>query len=838
MSFEYSFQCPLANGLHARPASLLQEVTSRFDSRIDLINERTGYKADAKSVLSLMSADLQHNDPCRLLIEGRDEVEAERVVVAYLRDEFSKSDEALPQVETPPSQQILPRALPLSAGQYSTGKCISRGMGRGQVVRLEKWSPSRKILDEKPRQPEDEMARFHQAAMACSRDLTAEIAAHAQGAQKEVLKAHLGILKDPSLGQKVEEFLAIPGHAVGRAIDAAAQFFSANLERSENQYLRERALDLQDVARRLIEQIYGVQTDSKLEPLAGPSIIFAQSLTPSQFLGLDRKWLQGLVLSETGSTSHTAILARTFGIPTLAEITPAFSASPKQEVILDADLGLLITEITSATHRYYQRKSQRYARAQAAAKAAGKLPSLTRDKHPFPLLANIATALEIEAALEQGAEGVGLFRTEMLFMDRAAAPSEDEQFEIYSMAAKASAGKPVTIRTLDIGGDKPVAYLRLPQEPNPFLGYRGVRLYRDFAELIKTQLRAILRASAHGQIKIMFPMVSSPEEARETLALLKEAETELRNRNALPEAKVEIGLMLEVPSMVFCLKELCRDFSFFSVGSNDLLQYFFAVDRENARVAPLASPFAPSLWRLLKQAADEIHAHGRSIGLCGEIGGRPELLSLLVGLQFDSVSMSAPNIAAAKQELGKLERPATRQLIETVTACADRAAVEAALDQFSHGSRNLSLLDPALVSIGAEAETKEEAIEDLTDLLGQSGRVKSLQLVEEAIWQREAVYSTGMEYGFAIPHCKSDAVLANSIAFMQLKKPISWDGEKMVQNVVLLAIRASDQAKEHLRILAQLSRLMMREPFREALSGAKDSDALIEILSRELKINP
>ena len=375
----------------------------------------------------------------------------------------------------------------------------------------------------------------------------------------------------------------------------------------------------------------------------------AAGLTPSELLALDRRRLRGLVLGEVGLTSHTAILARAFAIPTVALPAPALKEIIEgEELIVDGQRGLVCRESQPALKRYYRLETRKL-RLQAARLAdLRKKPARTRDGLRVEIAANIGSSEELPGAWRNGAEAIGLFRTETLFLDRDAPPNEDEQFAAYRQAALSAKGRTVIVRTLDIGGDKPLPYLDLPREENPFLGVRAVRFYGEHKELIRCQLRAILRAARHGNVKIMVPMVSGLPEVRLVRRLLAEAGAELRERKIPYAKKIEIGIMVETPAAALSLDHLGGEADFFSVGSNDLLQYFLAVDRGNARLGDLYDPLHPAFLRLLFQAAGQARQAKRWLGICGEMAGNPEYLPLLVGLGFDELSMAAPAIPAGQ----------------------------------------------------------------------------------------------------------------------------------------------------------------------------------------------
>jgi fructose-specific phosphotransferase system IIA component len=535
------------------------------------------------------------------------------------------------------------------------------------------------------------------------------------------------------------------------------------------------------------------------------------------------------------------ILARSMNVPTLVRVSKAMAAlRPGQEAIVDGELGLLVTEISEPVRRYYRMERDTLTQRRRQLDAFRTQPGKTTDGHAIEVAANVARTAEVAIALRGGAQGIGLFRTEMLFMDRAAPPGEAEQAEIYRAAVTAAGDQPVIIRLIDIGGDKPAPYLNLPAEANPFLGYRGARLYREFAELVKTQLRAILRASVAGNVKILVPMVCCLEEVRDVRQLLTEAAEELAKNGVKIDRLPSLGVMIEVPSVAFLMPELCREVDFFSIGSNDLIQYFLAADRANQKVSSLYTWSHPAFLRLLKSVVDQAKARGKWIGLCGEMGDAAAALPLLTGLGLDEISVSAPRLGDAKAAINASSFIQCRQLVDAAVNCATRAEVEALLPEASATSDANAPVFSADLIVKSDAVTKEEVIRQLTNTLHLAGRVPRRQALEEAIWRREDTYSTGFGHGFAVPHCKCDWLTANSMAIAKLATPVEWgsmDG-KPVDVVILLAIRPQDHAQQHMRIFARLSRLVMREEFRDHVRQTQDPVELAAYIERELDQRP
>lgn len=832
MPLDSVFACPLPNGIHARPASAMESVTRRFLAHITIVNERTGASANAKSVLGILGLDIRLGDRCRITVDGADADEARAAVSHFLEHDFARCDVALPMGPPAEGAAALPPALNVAGAEFLRGKSVVPGIGRGRVTRLGAPAIPAELIDERVEDANREAARLETASHALDEQYADLIAHRSAGVATSVVGAHHAIARDPAFRDFLADAVRRDHCSAARAIALAETHFSAMLASSDSQLLRERALDIKDVCRQLFQLIYGNGHGVEHPRLTGDAVCIADDLTPGDFLALDRTYLKGLILAHSASTSHTIVLARAFGIPTLSGIAELGRAAlDGRDVIIDADLGLLVTTATDAVRRYYAMEDARIAGRRARLQQSACEPASTRDGQRVEVGANIATAAEASVAFGVGADGIGVFRTEMLFANREAPPDEDEQFEAYRQVLTAAARRPVIIRTLDVGGDKHLTYLRLPEEANPFLGYRAVRMYADFHVLMRTQLRALVRASAFGQLKIMVPMISRLDEVAWVRRMIVEEQVDCAGTGVAYDTSMQIGAMVEVPAMAFQLDHFCRDLDFFSIGTNDLLQYFLAVDRTNDRIAHLYDPMAPAFLRLLRKIVDDIHAGGRWVGVCGELGGQARALPLFVGLGIDELSMAAPGIAAAKAAVRSLDAASCRALVDQALACSSGPEVEHLLAAFDVGSR-LPLVSPDLVVIDADCATREEAIKTIVDQLYIAGRTEHPRAIEAAVWQREAVSSTAFGHGFAIPHCKSDAVTANSLAILKLRRPVEWaslDGQP-VSIVVLLAIRQSDQAAAHLKILATLARQVMHEEFRERLRTEQDAHALCGVL--------
>ncbi|MGC3960725.1 MAG: phosphoenolpyruvate--protein phosphotransferase [Verrucomicrobiota bacterium] len=707
------------------------------------------------------------------------------------------------------------------------------GIGRGRIIRIGGLRVPHTIALNGATDFAAEVRKVDTALAALVNDYEDRLPRHESRLEIQLLKAHRSIARDPEFRAKLHGFLRNNQRTAAGAIVDVENHFTALLAKADSVLLRERALDVQDVCFQLLRQIHGKSAVIAEVQLTADSIIVAETLTPGQFLALNRNFLKGLVLGHAGSTSHTVILARSFGIPTLTGVTDlAFDCSPSDEAIVDAECGLLLTALTEATRRYYAMEDRRLAERQIRLRHYANRPAHTPDGHHVEIGGNIGTAAEAIAAFAAGAEGIGLFRTEMLFFDRDTPPTEEEQYVEYCKALQAAGERPVITRTLDIGGDKPLAYLHLPAEDNPFLGYRAVRIYPEYETLFRSQIRALVRASAHGTLKVLIPMVTTPEEILWAKYVIREEQNRCRTAGLAFDPDMAIGAMIEVPAAAFQLDALCRELDFFSIGSNDLLQYFAGADRANPRLAKLYDPLQPAFLRLLKKVVSEARAEGKWIGLCGEMGGHSEYLPILMGLGLDEISAAPSLVTALKAEVALWPLNVCRELVERALACVTPGEVRRLLDEFA-ARRPAPLVDPELVIIESTSTTKEEVIKEAVDRLYVLGRTQQPRALEQALWQRESVYSTGFGHGFAIPHCKTSTVTANSLVLMRLRTPVAWgslDGEP-VQTVLLLTIRESDQANGHMNVFSKLARKVMHEDFREHLSRAPDPAVACALLT-------
>lgn len=499
--------------------------------------------------------------------------------------------------------------------------------------------------------------------------------------EAEIFDAHNMILDDPEFFGQIREKVASENINVEWAIKEVLDNFVMIFENMDNEYMRERAADLKDVSNRVIRIILGVELNdfSKLEEEV---IIIANDLTPSDTAQMDKEKVIGFITEIGGRTSHTAIMARTLGIPAIVGVGNIIEFVENGDTIMfDGDNGEIIINPEEEEIEKYRVQIKQNEKIKTKLNQLKGCESVSEDGIKVELAANIGTPDDIESVIEYDGEGVGLFRSEFLYMNRDKLPSEEEQFNAYKKVAKRMKSKNVIVRTLDIGGDKELEYLSLEKETNPFLGYRAIRLCLGEKEIFKTQLRALLRASAYGNIKIMFPMISSIEELREAKGLLEEIKSELRDSKVQFNENIEVGIMIEIPAAALISDLLAKEVDFFSIGTNDLIQYMTAVDRMNQKISHLYNQYHPAVLRLINMVIDSGHKEGIWVGMCGEVAGDPKMIPILLGMGLDEFSMSPISILKARWIINHTSQKVMKEIIKEVLMMSTGKEVEEFIDE-------------------------------------------------------------------------------------------------------------------------------------------------------------
>lgn len=502
-----------------------------------------------------------------------------------------------------------------------------------------------------------------------------DVSSRSMDNEAEIFEAHGMILDDVALLDQATKAIKQGVNAEKAWIDAI-EFFAQMMEKIPDETLSSRAVDIRDVGRRVLGHLLGVNDDGTV--FTEPSIIIGDDLTPSDTVSLDKDLVLGFCTAQGGPTSHTAILAKAFGLPAVVGLGDAILSIPEGTFILmDGDKGeVTLTpdeqEIAAFTNREVKEEAEQQ-EAREAAQALG----VTADGTRVEIVANIGGVMDAPLGIWYGAEGIGLFRTEFLYLDRKTLPTEEEQIEAYAAVFANYPGLPVVVRTLDIGGDKTVPYLDLPEELNPFLGWRGIRMLDGLKTIFLTQFRALLQAGAsvNVDLRIMVPMVSSLAEIRAAKTVMEKAQAELSKEGKPLTENVQFGIMIEVPAAALLADRLAKAVDFFSIGTNDLTQYTLAVDRTNSKVAHLANPLNPSVLTLIKRTIDCAHAEGKWVGLCGELAGEPLAAPILLGLDLDEFSMSPASVPLIKQVMRKLHKKACSELAERVLTLTDEQEV-------------------------------------------------------------------------------------------------------------------------------------------------------------------
>ncbi|MBC2358470.1 phosphoenolpyruvate--protein phosphotransferase [Listeria welshimeri] len=514
---------------------------------------------------------------------------------------------------------------------------------------------------------ESEVKRFESALEVSRTELSTirEKAAKDLGEDKaQIFDAHLLVLNDPELTGPIEESIKNAKTNAETALQETTDMFIGMFESMDNEYMRERAADVKDVRKRVLSHLLGV-TIPNPALIDEEVVVVAADLTPSDTAQLNRKFVKGFVTDIGGRTSHSAIMARSLEIPAVVGTKEVTASVAKNDmVIIDGLEGNVIIHPTEEQIAHYEKIKSDFALQQAEWEKLKNEKTVSKDGVHVELAANIGTPNDLEGVISNGGEAVGLYRTEFLYMGRDNFPTEEEQFEAYKAVVSGMDGKSVVVRTLDIGGDKTLPYLELPEEMNPFLGFRAIRLCFANEELFRTQLRALLRASVYGNLKIMFPMIATVNEFRQARDILLDEKAKLKAAGTEVSDSIELGIMIEIPAAAVLADQFAKEVDFFSIGTNDLIQYTMAADRMNERVSYLYQPYNPSILRLVKMVIDASHKEGKWTGMCGEMAGDQTAVPLLLGLGLDEFSMSASSILKSRSLIKRLDQSEMVKLAE------------------------------------------------------------------------------------------------------------------------------------------------------------------------------
>ena len=529
---------------------------------------------------------------------------------------------------------------------------------------------------------EKEVSRLDDALAASIKDveLIKETALKNLGEEEaQVFDAHLMVLSDPELiGQVKDSITSNKVNAESALKEVTDMFISIFAGMEDNPYMQERAADIRDVSKRVLAHLLGVKIPSPAT-IKDEVIIVAADLTPSDTAQLNRQYVKAFVTDIGGRTSHSAIMARSLEIPAIVGTKEVTSIAKDGDIIIvDGLAGDVFLNPSEEVVAEYRAKAEAFAAQQAEWEKLKDSKTYTKDGHQVELAANIGTPKDLEGVVNNGAEGVGLYRTEFLYMDSHEMPTEEDQFEAYKAVLEGMNGKPVVVRTMDIGGDKELPYLPLPHEMNPFLGYRAIRISLNEPEMFRTQLRALLRASVYGKLRIMFPMIATLNDFRGAKALLEEEKAKLIAEGVAVSDDIQVGIMIEIPAAAVLAHQFAKEVDFFSIGTNDLIQYTMAADRMNERVSYLYQPYNPSILRLIKHVIDSAHKEGKWAGMCGEMAGDQTAVPLLVGLGLDEFSMSASSVLKTRSLISKLTLSDMQALAaKAINECATVEEVEA-----------------------------------------------------------------------------------------------------------------------------------------------------------------
>ncbi|MFZ1399519.1 MAG: phosphoenolpyruvate--protein phosphotransferase [Candidatus Promineifilaceae bacterium] len=659
---QLNFVIENATGLHARPAKVFVKTAKKFKSNIRIAH---GEKSvNAKSLIAVLGLGVKHGGQIQVELDGEDEELAAEALQTAVATGLGEGDATHPPAPQPvTSNGVAKTAVPTPPKDGLAGIAAAPGLAIGPVFQLRQTAVTitQAFTTVAAEQSRLETALAHGQEQLF--DLRQKVAAHSPE-EAAIFDVHRELLADDDLLDAVQQAIAHKNNAA-QAWQATIEERAAMMAALDDPLLAARAADIRDVGNRILKLLAGAGAVTEIAWPDHPVVVIAHDLTPSDTATLDPQKVLGFATAVGGPTAHSAIIARALSLPAVVSVGEGLlKVADGTAVILNGSSGIIQLNPDAATQEKAQNQLAAAKKQQQAAREQANKPAITLDDHRIEIAANIGGAADAIKANASGAEGVGLLRTEFLFLDRATPPSEEEQFEVYRQIAEAMAGKPVIIRTLDIGGDKPLPYVQVPPEDNPFLGERGIRLCLNRPELLREQLRAILRAASYGSLRIMFPMVADMSEWRAAKAMVDEIRTEL-NAPELP-----VGIMIEIPAAAMMADVFAKEVDFFSIGTNDLTQYTLAMDRMHPSLAGKADGLHPAVLRLIDATVRGAHAAGKWVGVCGELGADPQATPILLGLGVDELSVSVPAIATVKAKIRTLSRSEAQNLATQALACA------------------------------------------------------------------------------------------------------------------------------------------------------------------------
>ncbi len=663
-------------GLHARPAARFVQTAGRFDAEVRVSNVTTGRgPSSARSLNAVATLGVLHGHEIEVTARGPQAAAAIDAIRALAADRFGDAEAEAEVLAIPAPAPGRARAT--VEGEIP-GLPASPGIAVGPARHFR--PPKLEVPSGPPGEPKEEWAGFEQAVEDVRREIRGtreQVAARAGEQSAAIFDAHLLFLDDEELIGPVRVDVLDRGESAARAWNAAAERTAATWRALGDPYLQARAADVEAVGAQVLARLTGL---GHVRPtLEGPGVLIAPDLTPADTAGLDPSVVNGIATALGGPTSHSAVLARSLGIPAAVGLGEgALAIAEGTTVIVDGGAGTLRPDPGPSEIAAARAGAEAFRASEDEARAAATEPAVTIDGTAIEVLANVGQPEDVAAALRAGAEGVGLLRTEFLFLGRDSMPGEEEQEAVYREMAEALGGRPMILRTLDVGGDKPLPYLPVPPEANPFLGLRGLRLGLERPDVLLTQLRAVLRVAADHSVKVMFPMVSSPEELHSAKALLGEATREVLQHGGRVPEHLDVGIMVEVPSAALSAAAFAPEVDFFSIGTNDLTQYTLAAERGNQHVAALSDALHPAVLRLIRMTVEAAEPLGRMVGVCGEIAGDPVAVPLLVGLGVRELSAAAPAVPRVKRAVREIELGAAHDFAERALAMESAGAVRAA----------------------------------------------------------------------------------------------------------------------------------------------------------------